>query len=163
MRSENVTLYYADDGTPFKDNKLACEAYEKICRKTRQLIMSGKLKFWGPLEASTGKGKYLLNELLDFEGFDSKKRLCYLDWLRQQLKQVKFFAICLKTYKEAVDELDECWEFLQKYLKIDDCDLRIIKSHYEICDVCEYWDENCAWTNLDYNIRCAQTRRDSLE
>lgn len=162
MRSENVTLYYADDGTPFKDNKLACETYEKICHRTKQLIMSGKLKFWGTLDTSTGKCKYLLNELLDF-GFNPKEKLCYLDWLRQQLKQVRFFAICLKNYKEAVDELDECWEFLKNYLKIDDCDIRIIKTHYQNCDVCQYVEENCAWTNLDGNIRSAETLRNMLE
>lgn len=163
MQSETVTLYYAEDGTPFKDNKLACEAYEKCCVKIRQLIMSSKIKFW------SSSGKRLINELLDIYSFDKETKKCYLDKVKDVLKNgCEFFSIYLNREEyENLCEFDAAfesvWEITQKYLRIDDCDLRMIKHYYNNGDVCQYDSHNCCWINLDHNIRCATQLRNCLE
>ena len=31
MREETIVSYFADDGTPFEQNKDACKIYEELC------------------------------------------------------------------------------------------------------------------------------------
>ena len=45
LRRKTLTLYFADDGTPFK-RKGCLQIYDKICQKYKLWIGRGKVMFW---------------------------------------------------------------------------------------------------------------------
>ena len=50
MTEKTMTLYFADDGTPFKENKDACKIYDELCQKYKLWLGRGTIMFWDGYE-----------------------------------------------------------------------------------------------------------------
>jgi hypothetical protein len=70
MHKEVKELYFADDGTPFEENKEACEVYDTLYYKLYKMIEHGKVLFWNY------SGKFVRDQLLNYK-WNTVDKLCY--------------------------------------------------------------------------------------
>ena len=90
MQKIEKELYFADDGTPFEENKEACEAYDFVYHKVYKMISQGKVVFWNY------KNEFLNDKLLNYK-WNTDDKLCYCDWLIKQLKNIAYIRVMVDT------------------------------------------------------------------
>ena len=141
MTEKTMTLYFADDGTPFKENKDACEIYDQICRKYRLWLGRGTVMFWSPQE------EYMNLELMDYTFADN---LCYLDWLKKRLSYCHFIVVHSQPGEEAWDDL---WEFVSKYCPLSEAESIKLRQDYIEGDLIAYDTHDCKFHNFSLVAR----------
>lgn len=150
MREETLTRYIADDGTPFVENKLACQQYEMLCNKYKDWLRTGKVMFWSHC------GEYLNFDLCEYTFTD---RVCYLDWLKKQLSNIGYMIIHSQPGDEDWDFL---WEFVVKYCAIDSGTARKIEASYQKGDMLNYDEQDYRFHDIDFVVRNAKEIKDKL-
>lgn len=135
MREETVVSYFADDGTPFKQNKEACIIYENLCTKVKSWLHKGTIMLWD------GSESYMNPELLEYTFTDG---LNYFDWLKKRLQYSYFIKIKSQPGKEDWEEL---WEFVFKYCPLSESELIKLKRDYVEGDLLGY-DVDCRFHNF---------------
>ena len=141
MRTETIVAYFADDGTPFKQNKDACEIYDKLCAKTKNWLRRGTVMFWD------GSETYMNFELIDYTFADN---LCYLDWLKKRLQYCHFIIVNSQPGEEAWEDL---WEFVSKYCPISESESIKLKRDYKEGDLLAYDVPDCKFHNFSLVAR----------
>lgn len=137
MREETVIKYIADDGTPFNEDE-ACQQYEKLCAKYKNWLKDGKVLFW------SHAGKFMNIDLCD-SAFN------YLDWLKEQLSSnCGYVSINEHPCDKAWAVI---WEFVVKYLNIDNSTSRKIEPNYRVGDLLAYDMQDCKFHNIDFVAR----------
>ena len=71
MRTENIVFYFADDGTPFNQDRDACEHYDRFCLKIKNWLQKGIIKFWD------GSETYMNPKLIDYTFVDNNVSFQY--------------------------------------------------------------------------------------
>ena len=143
MRSEVKELYFADDGTPFEENKEACEVYDHLYHKVYQMIEYGKVLFWNY------KGELVRSQLLNYT-WNADDKLCYYDWLMKCLHNIAYFRISVNT---ETAEFDEIWGLLCGLLDLKGSKERNLYNHYRTGDTCVFDSYICKYINQDDVIR----------
>lgn len=151
MREETLTRYIADDGTPFVENKLACQQYEMLCNKYKDWLRTGKVMFWSHC------GEYLNFDLCEYTFTD---RVCYLDWLKKQLSTGIGYLIIHTQPGE--DTWDSIWEFVVKYCVIDSDTVRKIEASYKKGDMLNYDANDCRFHDIDFVVRNAAEMKEKI-
>ena len=100
MRTENIVFYFADDGTPFNQDRDACEHYDRFCLKIKNWLQKGIIKFWD------GSETYMNPKLIDYTFVDN---LYYLDIL------LMLFYLCYIIYHFHYIKLDDFQLLLLRY------------------------------------------------
>lgn len=150
MKTETVVNYFADDGTPFKQNKDACEIYDKLCAKTKTWLRKGTVMFWD------GSESYMNFELIDYTFADN---LCYLDWLKKRLQYCHFIVVNSQPGEPAWDDL---WEFVSKYCSISDAESNKFRQDYKEGDLIAY-DIDCKFHNFSLVARNTEAIHNRLK
>ena len=140
MTEKTMTLYFADDGTPFKENKDACKIYDELCQKYKLLLGRGTVMFWD------GSEEYMNFELMDYTFADN---LCYLDWLKKRLQYCHFIVVNSQPGEEAWEEL---WEFVSKYCPLSESESTKLQCDYKEGDLLAY-DSDCRYHNFSLVAR----------
>ena len=140
MTEKTMTLYFADDGTPFKENKDACKIYDELCRKYKNWLVRGVVKFWD------GDEQYLNPELIDYTFADN---LCYLDWLKKRLQYCHFITLEAQPGDELWETL---WEFVSKFCPLSDSERTKLERDYSTGDLLAY-DIDCRFHNFSLVAR----------
>jgi hypothetical protein len=138
MRKETVVKYFADDGTPFEGNDLACKNYEALCDKYKTYLRKGRVLFWS-------HAKQCLNlELCDF-AFDVNTNTSYLDWLFDRLRG----DCCYIMVNASLDTSDynELWEFATLYGNVG-VEADRLKKDYIAGDLLALDFPICKWRNM---------------
>lgn len=139
MRKEKIEVYFADDGTPFNENREACEVYDALYHKVHRLIEYGKVLFWNY------KGELVRSQLLDYT-WNADDKLCYYDWLKKQLFNVAYFRI---SVDRASAEFDEVWDLLRGLLNLDSSREPTLYVNYQTDDLCMFDPSVCRYVNQD--------------
>lgn len=139
MKKETKELYFADDGTPFEENKEACEAYDIVYHKVYKMIEYGKVLFWNY------KGELIWSQLLNYT-WNKDDQLCYYDWLKKQLKNIGYFRVTVAT---GTAEFEEVWSLLHGLLNLDSSRERTLYNNYETGDICMFDAYICRYVNQD--------------
>lgn len=142
MTEKTLTLYFADDGTPFKENKDACQIYDKICQKYKLWIGRGKVMFWSHQE------KYMNFDIMDYTFKDDK---CYLDWLRDTLTSTCGFVVINAARTD--EDFEELFEFVSKYCGFGESEERKIKPDYQEADLLAFDSQDCRFHNFSLVAR----------
>lgn len=140
MRTETIVAYFADDGTPFKQNKDACEIYDRLCAKIKTWLRRGTVMFWD------GSETYMNFELIDYTFADN---LCYLDWLKKRLQYCHFIVVNSQPGEESWEDL---WEFVSKYCPLSEGESRKLRQDYKEGDLLAY-DADCRFHNFSLVAR----------
>lgn len=138
MKTETKELYFADDGTPFEQNKEACEAYDKVYHKVYKMIWYGKVLFW------TYKNEFFNEKLLSYQ-WNEKDKLCYYDWVKKQLENISCIRIVADTQ---TSEFDEIWDFLRGLVNFDNSRERQLYNNYETGDLIMLNPYTCRYENV---------------
>ena len=143
MRKETKELYFADDGTPFEENKEACKAYDILYHKCHTMIEYGKVLFWNY------KGELVRTQLLSYI-WNKDEQLCYYDWLKKQLYNIAYFRINTDT---TTPEFEEVWGLLRGLLNLDTSREHTLYNNYETGDLCMFDESICRYVNQDDVVR----------
>ncbi len=150
MREETIVSYFADDGTPFEQNKDACKIYEDLCHKYKTLLYKGDVMFWNHYS------KYINLDLVDYTFANDT---AYLDWLLNRLRTECGYIVV--NVHPCSAEWTEAWEFAKLYGNMgSECD-RIEKT-YQVGDLLAYDERDCKWHNVSYMSRNIKTTHDNL-
>ena len=141
MTEKTLTLYFADDGTPFKENKDACKIYDELCQKYKRWLGRGTVMFWN------GSEEYMNFELMDYTFADN---LCYLDWLKKRLQYCHFIVVNSQPGEEAWEDL---WEFVSKYCPLSENESIKLKCDYNEGDLLAYDVHDCKFHNFSLVAR----------
>lgn len=150
MRTETIVAYFADDGTPFKQNKEACEIYDKLCQKYKTWLRRDTVMFWDGYET------YMNLELIDYTFAD---KLCYLDWLKKRLQYCHFIVVNSQSGEEAWEDL---WEFVSKYCPLSEGESIKLKQDYKKGDLLAYDVHDCKFHNFSLVSRNTETIHNRL-
>jgi hypothetical protein len=149
MREETIVKYIADDGTSFKD-KLDCLHYEKLCDKYKRWIQDGKVMFWNH------SGKYI-----NFDLCNSPEGTNYIDSLKTRLSSgIGYIMI---NEHPCSSGWIAVWEFITKFCKFDDSDIRKLEPTYREGDLLSYDPHDCRFHNIDLVIRNATITKEQLK
>lgn len=143
MHKETRELYFADDGTPFEECKEACEVYDALYHKCYNMIEYGKVLFWNY------KGELIRSQLLSYT-WNKDDKLCYYDWLKKQLNNIKYFRI---NTDRTSTEFDDVWDLLRGLLDLYNSRERTLYNNYETGDVCVLDEHTCRYVNQDDIVR----------
>ena len=149
MRAETTVSYFADDDTPFGQNKDACVIYDELCTKIKNWLRRGTVMLWD------GSETYMNFELIDYTFAD---KLCYLDWLKKRLQYCHFLVVNSQPGKEDWDEL---WEFVSKYCPLSEGESIKLKQDYMEGDLLAY-DADCRFHNFSLVARNTAVIHDRL-
>lgn len=151
MRAETIISYFADDGTPFEQNKEACEIYDKLCAKTKTWLRRGTVMFWDALET------YMNFDLIDYT---FKDKTCYLDWLKKQLSCCHFIVINSQPGEEVWEDL---WEFVYKYCPMSEVERVKLSRDYQEGDLLAYDVHDCKFHNFSLVARNTEITHSRLK
>jgi hypothetical protein len=140
MREETVVSYFANDGTPFKQNKEACIIYENLCVKVKNWLHKGTIMLWD------GSESFMNPELLEYTFAD---KLNYFDWLKKRLQYCYFIRVNSQPGKESWEDL---WEFVSKYCPLSESESIKLKQDYIEGDLLAY-DVDCRFHNFSLVTR----------
>jgi hypothetical protein len=143
MQKVEKVLYYADDGTPFEENRTACEIYEQLCARYRKLLVRGDIMFWDHCE------NYLNFKFYEYTYNDSTGS--YLDNLLKTLKTSCGYFIINEVPGGMT--LDDVWEYLSKACCIGDFDLKRLKADYQFGDLIAFEQQDCRFHNFSLVAR----------
>lgn len=152
MYKETRELYYADDGTPFEENKEACEVYDALYHKCFEMIEHGKVLFWNY------KGELVRSQLLSYR-WNKEDKLCYHDWLKKQLNNIMYFRI---NTDRASAEFDEVWNLLRSVVDFGNSRERILYNNYETGDICMLDELAHKYVNQDDIVRSFTSLKNEL-
>lgn len=152
MYKERKELYFADDGTPFEENRLACEAYDYVYHKIYSLIEYGKVLFWNY------KCELVNKNLLDHK-WNTEDKLCYYDWLKKQLEHVAYFTILIGT---DTSEFEEAWGLVTGLLCLGSSKVDKLYAKYRPGDLCMFDTQSCRYINQDDIVRETQALKEQL-
>lgn len=141
MRTETTITYFADDETPFKHDKEACEYYDNLCTKIKTWLRNGTVMFWDGSEA------YMNLKLVDYTFTDN---LCYLDWLKKRLSYCYFIVINSQPGEDAWEGL---WEFVIKYSPLTKLEKIKFEKDYQEGDLIAYDITDCNFHNFSLVAR----------
>ena len=141
MVEKTLTLYFADDGTPCKENKDACKIYDELCQKYKRWLGRGTVMFWN------GSEEYMNFELMDYTFADN---LCYLDWLKKRLQYCHFIVVNSQPGEETWEEL---WEFVSKYCPLSENESIKLQCDYKEGDLLAYDVHDCKFHNFSLVAR----------
>lgn len=151
MRQETIVHYFAEDGTPFDTNKLACQSYETLCIKYKKWLQDGKVMFWDHYE------NYINFELCDYTFTDN---ICYLEWLRKKLsKDVGYLIIHEHPCSEAWTDI---WDFVVSYCIIDKDVAKKIENTYCEGDMLNFDVCDGKFHNIDLVTRRAKAVKERI-
>lgn len=150
MRTETITLYFAEDGTPFNQDKEACEYYENFCIKIKTWLQKGLIRFWD------GSETYLNSKLINYTFTNN---LCYSDWLKKRLSYCYFIIISSQPGEELWEDL---WEFVSKYCPMSESERIKISRDYKKDDLIAYDVYDCKFHNFSLVARNTETIYDRL-
>lgn len=143
MRTETKELYFADDGTPFEQNMLACIKYDHICAQYKEWLRSGKVMFWSKEE------QYLNYDLIEYEYQNNTN---YLDWLKNRLNNIGFIVI---DSQEDQEDWQDIWEFVISNTALSTREQIKIPIFYEAGDLLAFDCQDCLFHNMSLVIRNA--------
>ena len=143
MYKETKELYFADDNTPFEENKEACEVYDALYLKLHKLIRHGRVLFWNY------KGEPVWDQLLGYK-WNTTDKLCYYDWLKKQLYNIAYFRIIADR---DTAEFDEIWDLLRGLLNFDKSREPALYVNYKTGDLCAFDESICRYINQSDIIR----------
>ena len=152
MTEKTMTLYFADDGTPFKENKDACKIYDELCQKYKLWLGRGTVMFWDRYE------KYMNFDLMDYT-FQDKK--CSLDRIRETLIESCGFIIINVSRDD--DNFEDIFEFVSKYCGFGETEERKIKSDYQEGDLLAFDLSDCRFHNFSLVSRRTAELDDRLK
>ena len=136
MREETIVSYFADDGTPFEQNKDACKIYEELCQKYKTWLRRGDVMFWNHYS------KYINFDLIDYTFANDT---AYLDWLLNRLRTECGYIVV--NVHPCSAEWSAIWEFAKLYGNIgSECDK--IEKTYCVGDLLNYDERDSKWHNL---------------
>lgn len=138
MTEKKLVSYFADDGTPFGENKEACEAYDTVYKKVYKMIWHGRVLFW------TYKNEFFNDKLLTYQWNDTDK-LCYYDWVRKQLENIGSIRIVADT---GTPEFEEIWGLLCGLVNFDSSRERQLYNNYETGDLLMLNPHTCRYENV---------------
>jgi hypothetical protein len=135
MRNEQTVKYFAEDNTPFGEDREACLKYEALCKSYKGFISKGLVQFWHH------SGKFLNPELIDFVYTD---KTCYLDWLKSRLSTCGYVSVLLDPQSP---DWDAVWEFIVEYLRMDRSSSQQLVKHYVAGDLLVFEAYDCCFHN----------------
>jgi hypothetical protein len=153
MQKITKELYFADDGTPFKEDKEACEAYDHVYHKAYRMICYGKVLFW------TYKGEFFNDRLLTYK-WNEKDKLCYYDWLKKQLKNINCIQIIADT---KTPEFDEIWDMLCEFVNFGDSYEQHLYNSCETNDLIMFNPSTCRYENVSDMSRNVERIKQELD
>lgn len=141
MKKLTKEHYFADDGTPFEENKEACEVYDALYHKVYRMIYLGRVLFWNY------KGE-LMNHNPKIYGYtwNADDKLCYYDWLKKQLRNIAYFRICADIN---TPEFNELWGLLNGLLNFNSSRTDTLFDNYQTGDTCMFDNYTCRYVNQD--------------
>ena len=151
MRTENIVFYFADDGTPFNQDRDACEHYDRFCLKIKNWLQKGIIKFWD------GSETYMNPKLIDYTFVDN---LYYLDWLKKRLSYCYFIVI---NSQPGEDIWEDLWEFVSKYCPMSESEKIKIRRDYKKDDLIAYDVYDCKFHNFSLVTRNTEAIYDRLK
>lgn len=137
MYKETKELYFADDCTPFEENKEACEVYDVLYHKLYKMIEYGRVLFWN------SKGELVWDKLLSYK-WNTNDKLCYYDWLKKQLYNIAYFRIVVDRNTA---EFEEVWNLLRCLLCFDSSREPVLYANYQTGDLCAFDENLCRYVN----------------
>ena len=152
MKTETKKLYFADDGTPFGENKEACEAYDQVYHKVYKMIWYGKVLFW------TYKNEFFNEKLLSYK-WNEKDKLCYCDWVKKQLENIS----CIRIMTEQLPEFDEIWDLLCGLVNFDHSQERQLYNRYVSGDLIMLNPHTCHYENVSDISRAIMETQKTLD
>ena len=143
MQKIEKVLYFADDGTPFEENRAACEVYEKLCIHYRRLFVRGDIMFWDHYE------NYMNYKFAEYAYKDDN--CSYLDYIIKTLKTSCGYFIINEVPEGMV--LEDVWEWLSKSCCIGEFDLSRIKTDYQFGDLIAFDQQDSRFHNFSLVAR----------
>ena len=153
MRKELKELYFADDGTPFEENKEACEAYDIVYHKVYKMIWHGRVLFWNY------NNEFFNDKLLTYK-WNEKDKLCYYDWVKKQLENISCIKIVVDPH---TPEFDEVWGLLCGLVNFDNSRVRLLYEHYETGDLIMFNQHTCRYENVSDIVRSTKRIQKELD
>lgn len=136
MKTETKKLYFADDGTPFGENREACEAYDQVYHKVYK--MNGRVLFWNY------KNEFFNAKLLTYK-WNEKDKLCYYDWVKKQLENISCIRIVVDIQ---TPEFNEVWDLLCGLVNFDNSREHQLYNNYETGDLIILNPHTCRYENV---------------
>ncbi len=128
MHKVRKELYFADDGTPFEENREACEAYDIVYHKVYKMIWYGRVLFWNY------KNEFFNAKLLNYK-WNKDDKLCYYEWVKKQLKNIACVRIVVDKNEP---EFEEVWGLLMGLLNVKHSNVNQLYANYETGDLMMY-------------------------
>ena len=150
MREETIVNYFAEDGTPFEQDKNACIVYENLCKTYKEWLAKGIVMFWNHYS------KYLNFDLLDYTCTNNNS---YLDWLRERLSTECGYLVI--NVHPCSNEWTDVWNFTKLYTNMGS-ELLLLEKNYCIGDLLNYNEADCKWHNASLFQRNVTKKQEDL-
>lgn len=153
MHKELKELYFADDGTPFEENKEACEAYDIVYHKVYKMIWYGRVLFWNY------NNEFFNDKLLTYK-WNEKDKLCYYDWVKKQLENIG----CIRVVADpGTPEFDEVWDLLCGLVDLSNSREQQLYSNYKTGDLILLNPGTHRYENVSDIARCTEMIQKELD
>ena len=150
MTEETVVNYFAEDGTPFEQDKDACIVYENFCKTFKEWLVKGTVMFWNHYS------KYLNFDLLDYTFVDNTS---YSDWLLKRLKtECEYLVI---NVHPCSDEWTDVWNFIKLSTNMGS-ECLLLEKTYCIGDLLNHNEADHKWHNASLFQRNVAKKQEEL-